>query len=118
MRKKKSFVLIDGDDVGEKIDALIVKGDVVELLRFTRAVDRAVDRIAALVRKSGGAVHMAGGDNVLGQVGDVDGFLRTFMKARRAFCVTFSVGVGASAREAHVALKAAKGAGTGEIVGA
>ena len=56
------------------------------------------------------------GDNVLAQVPDATAFLDHFAATRAAFCVTFSAGVGASAREAHAALKTAKEAAPGAIV--
>ena len=115
-RDAGAFVLVDGDDVGEKIDALIVRGDVGGLKGFTREIDQAVARVAAIAREADGEVHMAGGDNVLARVPDADAFVEAVARARESFCCTFSIGVGATARESQAALKAAKETAPGAIV--
>jgi len=111
-----TYVLIDGDGIGEKIDALMLQNELAKLAQFTRGIDGAVARIASMARDAGAAVHMAGGDNVLLAVADVDPFLDAFEAARASFCCSFSAGIGSDSREAHLALQVAKRAGSGAIV--
>ncbi len=110
------YVLVDGDSIGEKIDALILRGELAELETFTHGIDQAVARIAFIARGAGAAIHMAGGDNLLLAVADVDRFIDVLEAERPGFCASFSVGIGDDAKEALAALQAAKGVGPGTIV--
>ncbi len=112
----RHFVLVDGDSVGEKIDALILQGELAKLGSFTHGIDQAVARIAAIARGAGAAIHMAGGDNVLLAVVDVDCFIDALEAERPGYGVSFSVGIGDDAKDAHAALQVAKGEGPGTIV--
>lgn len=110
------FVLVDGDNVGEKIDLLVLQEDLQGVSEFTRGLDRAVDLIEAAAREAGGTVYIAGGDNVLARLDDLDAFLEKFGALQGELGGTFSVGIGREAKDAHVALKVAKSRGPGTIV--
>lgn len=110
------FVLLDGDRVGDSIDGHYLRNDVVQLSAFGRQLDGAVAALAAAIREVGGAVHLAGGDNVLGSLPDLDAFFRHYARLVPSLPVTFSVGIGEDARQAHLALKVAKASGFGSIV--
>lgn len=110
------FVLVDGDEVGEKIDLLVLRTDLAGLTAFTRSLDAAVQRIAEICRELRGEVYMAGGDNVLARVDDIDRFLGRFLSATVDFPCTFSVGIGSDARQAHNALQVAKAFASGTVV--
>lgn len=110
------YVLVDGDNVGEKIDLLVLQGDLQALTEFTRGIDLAVGRVAALARDFEGAVFMAGGDNILARLSDLPAFLDRFALLRADFCCPFSMGIGPEARDAHVALKVAKAYAPGTVV--
>ena len=110
------YVLLDGDRVGEKIDGHYLRNDVHDLYLFARELDDAVAMLAASIRRMGGTIYLAGGDNVLGTVEDLTTFLALFDTSREQLPVPFSVGIGGDARQAHLALKVAKANGFGTIV--
>ena len=110
------YVLLDGDRVGEKIDGHYLRNDVHDLYLFARELDDAVARLAASIRGIGGTIYLAGGDNVLGTVEDLDAFLALYDSSRPRLPVPFSVGIGEDARQAHLALKVAKANGYGTVV--
>ena len=110
------YVLLDGDRVGEKIDGHYLRNDVHDLYLFARELDDAVARLAASIREIGGTIYLAGGDNVLGTVEDLDAFLALFDRSSARLPVPFSVGIGGDARQAHLALRVAKAAGLGTVV--
>lgn len=110
------YVLLDGDRVGESIDGHYLRNDVAGLEQFARELDTAVASLAASIRALGGTVYLAGGDNILGSVADLDGFLAFFEAARLRLPLPFSVGIGADARQAHLALRVAKACGFGTVV--
>ena len=111
----ETFLLIDGDKVGETIDLFVLRNDLEGLARFTHALDAAVARIAGLARAMGGRVHMAGGDNVLACLPDAEAFLARLPEAVAGTPCTFSVGIGLDARHAHDALLVAKAGMAGSI---
>ena len=110
------YVLLDGDRVGEKIDGHYLRNDVHDLYLFVRELDDAVARLAASIREIGGTIYLAGGDNVLGTVEDLDAFLALFDRSSARLPVPFSVGIGADPRHAHLALRVAKASGFGTVV--
>jgi GTP cyclohydrolase III len=110
------YVLLDGDRVGEKIDGHYLRNDVHDLYLFARELDDAVARLAASIREIGGTIYLAGGDNVLGTVEDLDAFLAVFDSSRPRLPVPFSVGIGGDPRQAHLALRVAKANGFGTVV--
>jgi GTP cyclohydrolase III len=110
------YVLLDGDRVGESIDGHYLRNDIPGLERFARELDAAVASLAASIRALGGTIHLAGGDNILGTVTDLDGFLAFFEAARLRLPLPFSVGIGADARQAHLAIRVAKACGFGTVV--
>jgi GTP cyclohydrolase III len=110
------YVLLDGDRVGEKIDGHYLRNDVHDLYLFARELDDAVARLAASIRGIGGTIYLAGGDNVLGTVENLDAFLTLFDSSRPGLPVPFSVGIGEDARQAHLALRVAKANGFGTVV--
>jgi GTP cyclohydrolase III len=110
------FVLIDGDNVGDRIDGFIHQGDLNSLSEFTRRLDQAVARIATLAQEAGGEVYMAGGDNILVRVKGLEKLLDKVLSIREELPCTFSVGIGSDARESHQALRFAKERGAGTIV--
>ncbi|RPH48603.1 MAG: mCpol domain-containing protein [Planctomycetota bacterium] len=110
------YVLLDGDRVGEKIDGHYLRNDVHDLYLFARELDDAVARLAASIREIGGTIYLAGGDNVLGTVEDLNAFLAVFDTSRPRLPVPFSVGIGEDPRQAHLALRVAKANGFGTVV--
>ena len=110
------YVLLDGDRVGEKIDGHYLRNDVHDLYLFARELDDAVARLAASIREIGGTIYLAGGDNVLGTVEDLDAFLAMVDASRPRLPVPFSIGIGEDPRQAHLALRVAKANGFGTVV--
>lgn len=110
------YVLLDGDRVGESIDGHYLRNDVSGLERFARELDAAVASLAESIRALGGTIYLAGGDNILGAVTDLDAFLAFYEAARLRLPLPFSVGIGDDARQAHLALRVAKACGFGAVV--
>lgn len=121
MSEPRFFVYLDGDDVGARIELLLLKDDADGAAAISRAVVQAIgdaaDRIQALWM---GTVHFAAGDELLASVSgpltasDLDGIRHRFEERTG---LTISCGVGSSPAEAARMLHLAKLEGKNRTVG-
>ncbi len=105
---KSCFVALDGDQVGRRIEQLILRGNLSELSSYSKYVLVAIDTLESLILEAGGQVYMAGGDNLLAEVSDLDLFISNFISLRDELVCSFCVGIGTDPVKAYLALKFAK----------
>jgi minimal CRISPR polymerase domain len=108
------YVAIDGDDVGRRLEGLVVRGEVDELRRFSRGVDGDLDTLANILESIAFDSFVKGGDTILacGPAHDPAWFARHLTTVT----ITISVGLGRSLTEAFLGLKIAKASGKNQIV--
>jgi len=116
-----SFIYFDGDDVGARIELLLLRNDPDAAAAVSRDVVRAVGEIADAIRiQLGGTVLFAAGDEVLACVNDApDPAWLDLVRDRFRFAthLTISCGVGGTAAEAASNLHMAKLLGKNRAVG-
>lgn len=113
---KSVYLALDGDDVGRSLEYLILTNQDNALRVFSYSVADAIEWLSSELTKVFGAeLVFKGGDNILctlipGErfMEESDAMRGSFQK--RAGC-TLSIGLGASASEAYIALKFAKASG-------
>jgi hypothetical protein len=110
------YVLLDGDQVGRRIEDLLLRNALPRLYFLIQDLNESVVILSRVFRKVGGLVYVCGGDTVLGSVESVRTLLEAMRPVRHALPCTFSAGVGSSVRDALIGLKLAKARGPGEVV--
>src|SRR5690349_17762084 len=113
----KRIYCLDGDNVGNIIEAGLVNDEIPRVSRFSQQLTIALEIIKDRVVKECGEVAYCAGDNILffGQF-DAESckeFIDLFYE--KTGCAA-SMGIGNTGREAFFALKAAKLRGGGQIV--
>jgi GTP cyclohydrolase III len=117
---KSAYIAIDGDDVGNKLEFFILMNQLGQLKSFSESFAESFcwleDR---LIENLNANLIFSGGDNLLADVEDnnelvnkLDLFKSDFL--RQSGC-SLSIGLGASAREAYMALKLAKVSGKNRV---
>ncbi|NKQ27342.1 mCpol domain-containing protein [Streptomyces galbus] len=112
------FAIIDGDDVGNKIESHLLADDVVGFVQTSKMISLAVETVAGRAAQVPGvAVISSGGDSILLQLSE-----ESFSHLRDALATlqqpgrfTFSVGIGGTLRESFIALRMAKSSGKCKI---
>lgn len=104
------FVAIDGDDVGVRLEALVLQGRLADVRLFSQQVTETVSMVAAQLEQMGAQVIFAGGDSILATFAKPDMNLVWLHELPASPC-TFSVGIGHDAMTAYLALRVAKGLG-------
>ncbi len=110
------FVALDGDQVGRRIEQLILSGKLSELSSYSKSVLDAIKTLESILLKAGGQVYMTGGDNLLAEVSNIDLFLSNFISIRDELVCSFCVGIGTDHIKAYLALKFAKSCAPRTIV--
>lgn len=110
------FVALDGDQVGRRIEQLILRGNLTELSTYSRSILEAINLLESLILQAGGTVYMIGGDNLLAEVSNIDLFISNFMSIRENLVCSFCVGIGTDPLKAYLALKFAKSSSPKTIV--
>jgi GTP cyclohydrolase III len=110
------FVALDGDQVGRRIEKLILSAKLSELSSYSKSVLDAIKTLESILLKAGGQVYITGGDNLLAEVTDIDLFLSNFISLRDELVCSFCVGIGKDSIEAYLALKFAKSCAPRTIV--
>jgi hypothetical protein len=110
------YVLLDGDQVGRRLDDLLLRDALPRLYFLVQDLNNAVLVLARVFKKVGGLVYLAGGDTVLGSVDNIRPLFDEMHAIRHLLPCTFSAGVGGNVRDALIALKLAKARGAGAAV--
>ena len=113
----KVYIGIDGDKVGEKIEALIVAGNLQKVAALSRKVQFAIKKLEDAIISSGGRVIFSGGDSILAEIEldeqQCDNLVRMFHDITGC---TASAGIGNTPIEAYLALKLAKGSDSEKVI--
>lgn len=115
----RTYITIDGDDVGRKITACYIENDDVKLRELSNVMSEAVIKIAKLLEMYGFTIIFSAADGVAGFVeGKRADFISIHKSIQQSAPVgfTFSAGVGESMRDAYMALLYAKSSGKNVIV--
>jgi hypothetical protein len=106
------YYAVDGDDVGRRLERLLLENKPLEAGAFSRAVSADLDWVRRILEGQGASIVFCAGDGLLAEsqheltVGDlVTGPSGT----------SFSIGVGASSSDSVLALKKAKGLGRSRV---
>ncbi|GAA4790508.1 hypothetical protein GCM10023220_14610 [Streptomyces ziwulingensis] len=108
------FAIVDGDDVGSKIESHLLANDVAGFVRTSKMISLAVEKVAGSASRVPGVTVMStGGDSIMLQLSeDSTTRLRDALEAlQQPGHFTFSVGVGRTLRESFIALRMAKSSG-------
>ncbi|MGW1887654.1 mCpol domain-containing protein [Streptomyces sp. NPDC001970] len=112
------FAIIDGDDVGSKVERHLLSNDVSAFAEASKMVADTIKELAEELTKIDGVkVITVGGDSILTELqSDAAGqLIDTLTSLQRPNRLTFSAGLGATLRESFVALRMAKSSGKCKI---
>ncbi|MFI0086494.1 mCpol domain-containing protein [Streptomyces bobili] len=113
-----AFAIIDGDDIGSKVESRLLADDVLGFVRTSKTIANMVESLAGHASAVPGVtVISSGGDSILLQVSDdsIGQLSDTLEELQQPGFFTFSVGVGGTLRESFVALRMAKSSGKCKI---
>ncbi|MFJ4987700.1 mCpol domain-containing protein [Streptomyces sp. NPDC088732] len=113
------FAIIDGDDVGSKVERHLLSNNVSAFTEASRMIADSIEELAEELGKIAGAEVIAvGGDSILTEFRSdaMDELINTLTGLQRPERLTFSAGVGTTLRESFVALRMAKSSGKCRIV--
>lgn len=103
------FIAIDGNNIGRKIEYLILDEKLEELQNFSNEISHRVRQISHAIESTGGKIFMSGGDNILAEISNTQtDFLIDVLKKNQTDRFTFSMGIGNNTKMAYLALKCAK----------
>lgn len=109
-----TYITIDGDDIGQMITSSYLKNDLNELNRINNLVNKKTQLISKFLEEQGFNIIFCAADGVAGyseiEVLD-EGFIYNSIKFIASPELSFSAGMGATLREAYVALLSAKSNG-------
>lgn len=106
------FYAIDGDDIGRRIEQLVLTGQLPELVAFSLKVASCLDEIKCFIEGHGGSVILCAGDSLFAES---ESPIKLCNKSLSFDGVTFSAGIGQTPEIAFLALKKAKGLGKKRI---
>ncbi|WP_156825309.1 mCpol domain-containing protein [Elioraea tepidiphila] len=108
-----TYYSFDGDQIGRRIQTLILENAAQEAAVFSRNVSEAIELLTKELQCLGCQVLFAAGDSVMA-VGPPGIPIERLLSPRRG--ISFSVGIGKTPRDALVALSRAKINGGGHVV--
>lgn len=112
------YITIDGDDIGQKIQACYLNNDSNALSKLNNFIQNRVKYIAEFLREEGFTIIFCAADGVAAWIesyANPDNYLYEGIGDRSGGQVTFSAGVGEDLRESYVALLAAKSNGKARL---
>ena len=114
------FIAIDGDDVGRRIEYLVLLNKTNALLQFSLQYQEGMTWLEnILVEKLNAQIVFNGGDNLLATIPSNSNLLEEIEKIRTKFeeqtQTTLSIGIGNTPRESYFALKLAKNSGKDRV---
>ncbi|MCU8069462.1 mCpol domain-containing protein [Shewanella sp. SM32] len=112
------FITIDGDDIGQLIVSCYLRNDQLALARTNALVNNTTEAIADFLSANGFSILFCAADGVAAYTDAMipdDKDLYSSIKALAGDNISFSVGIGASLREAYVALLSAKSSGKARL---
>ncbi|MEV3950884.1 MULTISPECIES: mCpol domain-containing protein [Streptomyces] len=113
------FAIIDGDDVGDKVESFILANDVENFIASSRRINTELEGLATCMQELPGVslVH-AGGDSLLVKMEDeaIRLVVEVVNRQQRPGSLTFSAGIGSTLRQSFIALRMAKSSGKCRVV--
>ncbi|WP_339133456.1 MAG: mCpol domain-containing protein [Candidatus Electrothrix sp. GW3-4] len=110
----KSYIAIDGDDVGLHLRTFIINEEIENVSNFSNELDIYFKKISRLLSLNGYNIVFCGGDSVLAYI-EKDKMGNVIELLPVGVC-TISVGISNSAEKAYLALQLAKARGKAQVV--
>lgn len=108
------FIAVDGDDVGSRLECLILEGNENGLREYCDRVATAFESLSRLLRDDGAVVLVQGGDTLLAKAPDMTPARAA--ELLRGCLVPVSAGIGSTLPSAYLALRYAKCGRKGRLV--
>ena len=103
------YISIDGNDIGKRLEGLILSGELEELLDFSSKITCLIETIEQYIIKQGGKCFLRGGDNIFAYVTqDKVQVIVNYINSLTTEDILFSIGIGNDVLDAYLALKYAK----------
>jgi GTP cyclohydrolase III len=106
------YYAIDGDDVGRRLEALVLANDIASVRAYSLIVEAAIQQMRDRLLSCGCLIVFCAGDSILAEAPML---LPEEVTPTIAEGISFSIGIGASCADALLALKRAKGLGRGRV---
>lgn len=113
------YLVIDGDDVGQKLAACYLSNDFDSLIKIKEIIDQKTQSVSKMLRERQYQILFCAADGVTACSDEClldDSELFNSVSEVAGKELTFSVGVGRTLREAYIALLYAKSTGKSRIV--
>ncbi|MFC4033745.1 mCpol domain-containing protein [Streptomyces polygonati] len=113
------YAIIDGDDVGVKIEAHILANDVESFKKTSALITQSIESLVSELEITPGIdVISHGGDSILARVeSSQTATISEILSAKqKPGQFTFSVGIGEDLRQSFIALRMAKSSGKRKVV--
>jgi hypothetical protein len=104
------FYIYDGDQVGRRLEYLLLLNDEQAAAKFSQEVRQALASLVAELKERGCEIVFSGGDEVLARS---EALIEINDISRQRNSIAFSLGIGKSPREALLSLMKAKALGSG-----
>ncbi len=119
--KNKTYIRLDGDDIGNKIELSLLNGNLDDAQRIHNIVQKSLEKLHRRISSEKSAeILMKGCDDILFSINKEDYRLEFLIDLKNEFYTdsnfTFSVGVGNSLNEALLNLRKAKLQGKNIII--
>jgi hypothetical protein len=102
------YIILDGDDIGLKIERSFLENDEVSLKKINENIKQIVENISLNLISIGFEIIFSGADGIIGKGDKID--LEDFSKFVKENCLpyTFSIGIGDNLKGSFLALRYAK----------
>jgi hypothetical protein len=102
------YIIVDGDDIGLKIERSFLEEDEVRLKRINKDIKEIGEIISVYLRERGFEIIFSGADGIIGKGDEID--IESLSKFVKNKCLpyTFSLGIGDSLKGSFLALRYAK----------
>lgn|SRR5919199_5891439 len=102
------YIILDGDDIGLKIEKSIMENDAVNLKRINEDIKKIVKLLSLYLVQEGFEIIFDGADGIIGKGDEINiKNLSEFVK-EKCLPYTFSIGVGENLKKSFLALRYAK----------
>lgn len=108
------YLAIDGDQVGKRLEQLILVSDISSVVTLSNAITNQFSELQQLLEEAGLEITLAAGDMLIG-FGESNK-VRQASRLLKSTTVSLSAGVGRDIRAAYLALRYAKSLGGNQAV--
>lgn len=110
----KVYIAVDGDEVGPQLRTPIINNDIEGAAAFSLAIIKHFTNLRTIFEENGCEIILCAGDSLLARTTETDEF--EWLSQLPVGPCTVSIGIGASAEYAYLALQLAKARGKNRIV--